>query len=239
MCQIASKDWRFDLERGKMIDAAAELAWKQAAQPILVQDDPFNALMRSLDADMEDLARFFALTRSPIAWSERFVELLTGYHERSHMLGQGRSAIQPLAQGHAYQVMNIGRGGLGIPEADFVLGFLNDLMLEDERYFKEGEVDQDEILRRMRMYQGKMRGSAGWGFIDPKPPLTEFYWRLGGAEEHCEDCPLNASKSPWYKETLYTTPGAGDTPCLFNCRCFLEEAETGEISALPVLREAA
>lgn len=239
MCQLATKDWRFNLERGKLIDAAAELAWKQAAQPILAEDDPFNRLMRICDADMQEIVAAFAASRNPLQWSDDFNRLLMEFHARSHMIGAGDLASRTVSEAHAYQVMNIGKGGQSIPEADFLLGFLNDLFDQDERYFKEGEVVQDEILRRMRMYQGKMRGSAGWGFVDVKPPITEFNWVLGAVEDHCEDCPYNAEVSPWFKETLYTTPGSGDTPCLFNCKCWLEEAESGDTSVKPVLREAA
>lgn len=238
MCNLATKDWRFNLERGNLVDASAEYAWKQAAQPIIAEDEPFNRLMRMADADMEEIAAIMGRNFNPLLWADRFTALLTDYHARAHQLGQGVNPVPSLAREHAYQVMNIGKGGRSIPEADFVLGFLNDLIARDERYFLEGGgVDEDELLRRMRMYQGKMRGSAGWGFVDIETPVAEFDWVLGGVEDHCADCPELANLSPWYKVTLYTTPGAGDTPCLFNCKCWLVNTGTGETSVKPVLRK--
>lgn len=231
---MASPAWRTNLERGVLLDKSAEFAWKQAAQPILVSEDPFVQLMLECDGDMAALAKAFAERPNPLMWSGEFETLLRKYHALAYSLGYG-GAPQTMADAYAFQVLAIGRGGGSIPEADFVLGFLQDLMDKDPRYFLEdGTVATDEMLRRMRMYQGKMRGSSGWGFVDSFPAATEYWWRLGAVEDHCLDCPHNADVSPWYKETLYTTPGSGDTPCLFNCKCWLEEKQSGRLSSKPL-----
>lgn len=235
--QLEAFEWRSALEMGNLLDSAAEMAWKLAAAPIIVPDDPdpFTSLMIDCDGRMEEMVQTLARTSNVLLWSDQFLEMLLEYHERSHLIGQAGKDLKSLAKQRAYQVVNLG-AGLSGPEADYVLGFLNDLMNKDGRYYDDGDLNGDEVLRRMRMYQGKMRGTAGWGLVDPLPPQEEIHWVLGGNEDHCADCPYNAEVSPWTKETLYTTPGGGDTPCLFNCLCHLR---VGEISSpMPVLRAA-
>lgn len=50
---------------------------------------------------------------------------------------------------------------------------------------------------------------------------TSVYWNLGIAE-HCDDCVDLSMQSPFTPRTLPTTPKAGGTQCLSNCRCSLQ-----------------
>lgn len=60
------------------------------------------------------------------------------------------------------------------------------------------------------------------GMVNGAGDNVEIHWIMSEAvEEHCEDCPVLASKVYTWK-TLPTTPRAGDTACLFNCKCELE-----------------
>ena len=217
--------------------ACAELAYKQAAQPVYVAPgaEPFTVLMAECDHEMEDLARALARTRNPLLWQDEFLKLLLHYHELSHLTGQAGRGLISLARSRAVQAVQSGAGSTA-PEADYVQGFLRSLLDKDPRYWRDdGQLDADAVLNRMRMYQGRMRGTAGLGFVDPLTPATEIWWVLGGTEDHCLDCPYNASVSPWTKDTLYTTPGGGDTICLYNCRCHLATSD-GRTSPKPVPR---
>lgn len=50
--------------------------------------------------------------------------------------------------------------------------------------------------------------------------LTEAAWVLGsGVKVHCEDCLRLAADSPYPRDDLPTTPGAGDTACEDACDC--------------------
>lgn len=213
---------RFNLEQGRLLNPNIELAYKQAASPIIPASDPFTQLMMECDGDMSKIAREFARTGRTFGWMTEFSDLIEKYHVQAHTIGAGVS-IPTVAQGRAYQVIHL-PGVSGFSESDFVAQFLSDLIAKDSRYWKDGEWDADEILRRMRFYQGKMRGTAGWGFVDVQSPVADIFWRTTGNENSCEECPMFAALSPWSKELLYTTPGGCETACLFECECWLESS---------------
>jgi hypothetical protein len=50
---------------------------------------------------------------------------------------------------------------------------------------------------------------------------TTIFWLLGPSE-HCPDCMRLGQKKRFTPKTLPTTPRAGATRCLYNCRCRLE-----------------
>lgn len=77
------------------------------------------------------------------------------------------------------------------------------------------------IPSRARLYveRGKTLFEGGW--LSGQGEDRLIAWRLGVAE-HCPVCPQIAAASPFVRRTLPTLPGAGQTPCLSNCRCFLE-----------------
>lgn len=104
-------------------------------------------------------------------------------------------------------------------ETDFLEGFIRDL--EDGRY----DDDPEGAVRRASQYSGALRGTGNASFVASSPDTAEFYWRLGGAEEHCEECPYLAEQSPYFADELPIFPGSNGTPCLFNCRCFLERSD--------------
>lgn len=69
---------------------------------------------------------------------------------------------------------------------------------------------------------------------------TTIYWHLGGGE-HCSDCLVLARTQRYTPDTLPTTPRAGSTRCMANCKCklvvrfnskvYLKKADTELISA--------
>lgn len=231
-------EWRSSLETGDLLDKAAEAAWELAGKEWAVPatPDPYQTAVLESDDAMKRIAKTFATSRNSYLFGEDFTNLLLNYHARVHLLGQGPKGSETLARAHAQQVMFTGRGSQSVPEIDFLTGFVNDLVDNDPRYIADdGAVNVDEVLRRMRMYEGKLRGSEGWGHVDVLTPTEDIWWVIAGIEDHCEVCPYNESVSPWTKETLYTTPGSGDTPCLFNCKCHLEFAG-GQTSAKPMAK---
>jgi hypothetical protein len=238
MCRhtIAEKNWRVALERGDAPEFHANLAYKQAASPIIPKADAFVKLMLDCDGDMAKVAKALGANSNVLLWSADFRDILEMFHRDAHYLGFGTRQVPTLTEGRVWEVLHQ-PGSNGFSELDYMEQFLGDLLNRDSRYFDpETGWDDNEILRRMRMYQGKMRGTAGWGFVDRQPPGGEINWVLGGVEEHCEDCPAFANLSPWYRDTLIATPGSGETPCLFNCKCHLE-GDSGEESPYPVERE--
>lgn len=111
-------------------------------------------------------------------------------------------------------------------ETRYLQYFASDL--EQGRYLQDGELMLNSIKARARLYIGKMRGTANEGFVASHDDDALFYWELGGTEDHCLECPeLHTIFDGVYKSELYTTPGAGDTPCLGNCLCHLRVVVSG------------
>ena len=105
-------------------------------------------------------------------------------------------------------------------DAEYLQGFIDDI--EAGRYTDdEGNLIESQIMNRQKLYMGKVRGIAGQATVDNLELTQKIYWTLGGNEVHCVDCPVLASISPFFKDDLFTTPGACDTPCLGNCKCHL------------------
>jgi len=71
---------------------------------------------------------------------------------------------------------------------------------------------------------GDALDSQFWnGYVAGIPDGVDIYWKLGTPKtEHCPDCLDIAAGSPYTKETLPTTPGAGHTRCLTRCYCSLD-----------------
>lgn len=209
-----------------MCSACTLAAIKASSVPYESDANPWLRLARDTDRAMRQL--FERLASGEITaevWQRLYVEIVQGAHADSHLIGQALAATyEPrvgLARARAVDLMT---GELG-----YILGFANDL--RTGRYEQNGALDVDRAMNRARLYIGKTRGTSGQGFLDGSPQELEFNWRLGGVEEHCEDCPIIASLSPFTAATIYTHPGWGDTPCLGNCKCYWER-EDGLISAL-------
>lgn len=233
--------------------ANAELAFKQAAQPVYLGPNPdaFTVLMAECDEEMQKILRMLAANGSVPNWADAMIQALLKYHTQAHYLGQAKwdQQMQFLAVNNATKVVHIGKQVINprtydtiiVPgEADYLAGFVRDLIAKDKKYFEEdGTIRLDNVLNRMRMYQGKMRGSEGIGVLEAGPVNELWKWELGGAEDHCEDCPFLASLVPVTRDEWFSTPGAGDTQCLFGCRCKFVAVKSGVTMADPIERRAA
>lgn len=76
------------------------------------------------------------------------------------------------------------------------------------------------VMMRSRMYGKTLKAMAWHGKVERQPDSVRIHWRLGKAE-HCLDCISLAASGPYRKWNLPTTPGAGATKCLSNCKCRL------------------
>jgi hypothetical protein len=75
-------------------------------------------------------------------------------------------------------------------------------------------------VQRAGMYGNTLDGIGTHALVEREPDDVRIYWKLGDAE-HCVDCLILASQSPYTKLDLPTTPRAGATQCVSNCRCRL------------------
>lgn len=91
---------------------------------------------------------------------------------------------------------------------------------------------------RLDMYVETLDGMFHAGRVDALPENVRIHWRLGPVRtEHCAGCRQLAAESPYDKpgaggpNPLWTTPRAGDTPCITGCKCSLvvEEIPVEEV----------
>lgn len=73
---------------------------------------------------------------------------------------------------------------------------------------------------RLDMYVRTVDSVFTAGRVQGSPDTSIISWVFGDAE-HCKECVLLESLSPFTKDSLPTTPRAGDTRCLSNCKCKL------------------
>ena len=59
------------------------------------------------------------------------------------------------------------------------------------------------------------------GRVMGTPNVYAIYWVLNKNAEHCDSCVYLRDHGPYHRYNIPTTPGAGQTQCLGNCKCRL------------------
>lgn len=118
------------------------------------------------------------------------------------------------------------------------VGYSGDLMDEDLAFIKSFKATENGFLRnfmnaiaseklvidryeRAKMYVDTVKTLFDHARVEAAPEWVKIYWMPTRGARHCLDCLELAVNSPYTKETLPTTPRAGDTKCLSNCQCHL------------------
>lgn len=196
----------------------------------------YNAMIETRRRELDRLVDQLADKKiTPLEFTTRLDAVLAEGHSEAWRLG--RQLAGDLRLRHDADSA-VGRTKADL-ESQFVQGLLMDL--HTGRYASDaGDLRPGPIRSRLNLYLGKMRGTANEAWTEAGPENAEYDWKLGGAENHCGDCPYLAEGSPYTSETLPTHPGSGDTPCLGNCTCFLEREDGAEgfKSAKSVLGDA-
>lgn len=189
--------------------------------------DPWQKMARAFAMQTERLARELSGgVITPQRWRAAMDQLILMRHIEAHQIGQAAAGITPSAS-RAATAGKIIRDF----ESFYLQGFFEDIV-QGRMHDSTGVLSLAKVQARARMYVLKTRSTQAQGFVDGSPPDSAYDWRLGAAEDHCDECPDIAADGPYYEQTLYTHPGEGDTPCLVNCKCFLVR-DDGAISALP------
>lgn len=151
-------------------------------------------------------------------WADDFFDAILQANANAHWIGRDLVSKEVTE----FNITDMLRArGIADDDANYLQNFMDDIVAG--RYTdEEGNLMTTQLLNRQRLYLGKARGIAGQASVDALDLQTKIYWRLGGTEAHCQDCPTLAAISPFYKDDLYATPGSCATPCLGNCKCHLE-----------------
>jgi len=118
------------------------------------------------------------------------------------------------------------KANLGRPLDEGDLEYLKRATAEEMKYARAfgTDIDNDTLRmprqQRVGMYSQTLQGIGDHARVEAAPMDSQFVWKLGHAE-HCPDCLVLASNSPYTKADLPTTPRAGATRCLSNCECSL------------------
>lgn len=223
MCLIHASDWR---------ETASYKGW---AEPIVYPSDPFGEAVKKADRRITEIAQDVASGRMDAdEFEEAMSEVLRTLHIESHYAGQEISDWIPPQRALARD-----RGGaVAISEVQYLRGFALALAQLDSRYWEDGEWNERAIMARARSYLARSRGTAADGWTSATPGSEFVLWTLGGAEEHCEDCPFWEAKGPMLvdgdtnfgQDVLPFRPGEGETECLIGCKCHLTRVSDGAIS---------
>jgi len=85
---------------------------------------------------------------------------------------------------------------------------------------------QPPIEGSVEAYARSLEAQFYNGLIVGATEEMRFDWLLGNNEDtHCVDCLSLAANGPYTKYNVPTTPRAGDTRCLYRCRCELKILE--------------
>lgn len=197
----------------------------RARQVKMAQPDPqamaeLRKILGAYGADVyQAIEDYLAGRIGPEGLQEAFRGIAGSSHTAAHVLGQevaGAQVVRGLAADRGAVMAGL--------ETQFFRGFINALVAKDPRYHDGDEWRNDQIARRVEMYLPRTEASAGYGWLAGHEPRQLFDFILGAAD-HCEDCPVLAEMGPYYRETLWTMPRNGDTPCGFNCKCQVQTVE--------------
>lgn len=176
----------------------------------------FNAMIRQRKGE---IARALARLKSRSITVDEFGRLMDSVmleaHANGWMLGRQRAGNLKEEMFDDYLAAVAAKD----KDGSYLLRFLDEI--DGGRYGHVDDLSTDAIQSRANLYIARARGTANEAFVETSPDGMEFTWHLGGTENHCSDCPEIAALSPFIKDTMFTYPGHGDTPCLSHCKCFL------------------
>jgi hypothetical protein len=115
------------------------------------------------------------------------------------------------------------RAGVASMDRDFV----ESAVREEMRYFNKliRQIDAGKVrgnmMNRLKAYSDALKHMYYAGRVMGTPKGMIIDWIAPMDRNTCGGCKFMFKHSPYTKETLPTTPRAGDTPCLNRCRCRL------------------
>ena len=214
-----------------------------AASPGYSGRSEFASVIRWMDAETAAIVAKLLADGSPHRFGSSFLEMLRDAYVAAHLAGQSVNGAdsQTMARARAQQAVVLGRivtnpvsGNATIVHSQgfFLEGFVRDLAARDKRYFDEdGALRVDQVTRRATQYQAGVRSAQAYGVMDSASHAARWKWELGGAEEHCDDCPFLATLEPVPASEWFALPGEGLTQCVVGCKCHMVDVESGQTTA--------
>lgn len=115
----------------------------------------------------------------------------------------------------------------GIPEmGDEDLRYLRSVTTEEMKFFEKflqdvrtGKARGRRMEQRLGMYIDATGSTFMSGRLLGTPQNHAMVWVDKHDSNECEGCKYLARNSPYHRDNIPTTPAAGTTNCLSNCRC--------------------
>jgi hypothetical protein len=195
------------------VTAAAPL--QRRLQPSAT-DTAFRVFISDVSRGIQYLVdRLTAGELTPDEWEQKMLNQLTAAHAQAGYRGRLR------AGDHAPYDRDDTRFGYLVAqeEAGFLHGFRVDI--ESGRYGVD-EPDTEAIARRASLYAQRIYGTANeaLALVAGGDDVT-WEWKTSPGET-CPDCLRLEAHSPYRQ--LPTTPRAGDTICISNCKCSVQSS---------------
>lgn len=182
-----------------------------------------NKMLQQKQLDMYDLINKFrnpTTGQTPISWTKFRQDMqkhVRDMYQQAFTMGARSTGAHDLL---AANKMNL--------VSDRDAQWLNSSIRQEMMYFnrfldeiRKSKLSPKQAIARMDHYFGSSRSMYLSGRALFTPNIFAVYWVVNHRAEHCEGCLYLRDHSPYHKYNLPTTPGAGQTPCLGNCRCRL------------------
>lgn len=137
-------------------------------------------------------------------WNERMLGVIQHYYEEAYRKGKGSDVLSALEKKLIDQQVK--------GQIPYLSNFEQNLTREKPL----------KMYARANLYAQRGTALYEMGHLSSLDDDVLIDWILGYAE-HCDDCIMLSRNSPYTKMTLPSIPGLGDTMCLVNCQCKLEE----------------
>lgn len=140
-------------------------------------------------------------------------------YQRAYQLGMQAQGVGKLASPRARFVVN---ANLTKADIQWIDSALRHELGYWQRFMRDIKTNslRMSLQQRLEMYINTVDSVYTSGRVQGSPDTAIVSWIHGDAE-HCTECILLERFSPFTKDSLPTTPRAGDTRCLSNCKCKL------------------
>ena len=173
------------------------------------------------------------MTNTLAEFKTNMVSLISDYQAGKLSMSEAVASWKDMTGKYYVDMFKAGARSMGNPYFDDLtdhdIAFINKARRFESGFFKKFLMDIDNpdhvpvhpYLQRAEYYADSAKAQFYNGMVAGAGKNVIIFWVLGSSE-HCDDCLDLASGNPYTWDTLPTTPKAGDTECIYNCKCHLE-----------------
>jgi hypothetical protein len=178
------------------------------------------------------------MDRLVLATEQNMLSMLTRYRRGTIPAQQLARSLHEILTRTYFEIFAIGARAAGNPkvpagwddltrqESDWIHGALQTEFQYLDKLVKGLVTNKDRwsvpyMRKRLRAYAQTAKAMFEAGRVAGLSPLNIIEWEARSDRGTCRECLLLRDFGPYLRHTLPTTPKAGHTRCLNNCRCTL------------------